>query len=330
MLNYGNNRTNKPYIFVYVIDQMNSSNVKKPKIIVIGSCNTDMVVKANRLPVPGETVLGGSFMMSPGGKGANQSIAAARLGGDVTFIAKTGNDLFARQSIELYEAEGINTNYVFSDPNNPSGVALISVDRYGENCIIVASGANQSLSLEDIEKARNEIINADIVLMQLEIPIDTVEYAAKLACQHHKKVILNPAPASILSDEIIKSLYLIVPNSVEAEILSGIKVHNLETAKKAAKIISQKGVDNVVITLGKNGAFLKDGKKYHDIAAPIVEAFDTTGAGDTFCGALSVAISEGKSLFDSVVFANTAASITVTRMGAQSAIPYRKEVKTDS
>ncbi|MEI8205001.1 MAG: ribokinase [Bacteroidota bacterium] len=303
--------------------------MKRPKIIVIGSCNTDMIVKANRLPVPGETVLGGSFMMSPGGKGANQSIAAERLGGDVTFITKTGNDLFARQSIELYESEGINTSYVFSDLNNPSGVALISVDGYGENCIIVASGANQTLSSKDIEKARNEIINADIVLMQLEVPINTIEYAAKLASGHHIKVILNPAPAAALNDEIMKSLFLIVPNRVEAEILSGIKVNNFETAKKAAKIISQKGVDNVIITLGKNGAFLKDGKDCHAIAAPIVEAIDTTGAGDTFCGALSVAISEGKSLFDAVVFANTAASITVTRMGAQAAIPYRKEVKID-
>jgi ribokinase len=303
--------------------------LKRPKIIVIGSCNTDMIVKANRLPVPGETVLGGSFMMSPGGKGANQSIAAARLGGDITFITKTGNDLFARQSIELYESEGINTSFVFSDPNNPSGVALISVDRYGENCIIVASGANQSLSSKDIEKARNEIISADIVLMQLEVPINTIEYAAMLASQHHIRVILNPAPAAALSDELIRSLYLIVPNSVEAGILSGIKVHNIETAKKAAKIISQKGVDNVVITLGKNGALLKAGKDYHAIAAPIVEATDTTGAGDTFCGALSVAVSEGKSLFDAVVFANTAASIAVTRMGAQSAIPYRKEVKIE-
>jgi len=288
-----------------------------------------MVVKANRLPVPGETVLGGSFMMTPGGKGANQSLAAARLGGDVTFIAKTGNDLFARQSIELYRTEGIDTRYIFRDPNNPSGVALISVDRFGENCIVVASGANQSLSCEDIEKARNEIIHSDILLMQLEVPHDTIEFAAQLAKQHNIKVILNPDPASALSDGIFKCLYLIVPNRVEAGILSGIKVHNIETAKKAAKIISQKGVDNVIITLGENGALLKEGKNYEAIAAPKVEAIDTTGAGDTFCGAVSVAISEGKSLHDAVVFANTAASVTVARMGAQSAIPFRKEVKTD-
>jgi ribokinase len=206
---------------------------------------------------------------------------------------------------------------------------LISVDRFGENCIIVASGANRSLSPEDIEKARNEIINCDMVLMQLEVRLDTIEYAANLASKHHIKVILNPAPVAALSNEILMSLYLIVPNSVEAEILSGIKVHNMETAKKAAKIISQKGVDNVIITLGKNGAFLKEGKNFHAIPAPEVETSDTTGAGDTFCGALSVAIAEGKSLFDAVVFANTAASITVTRMGAQSAIPYRKEVNIE-
>ena len=303
--------------------------MKKPKIVVIGSCNTDMVVKANRLPVPGETVLGESFLMCPGGKGANQSIAAARLGGDVTFIAKTGNDLFARQSIELFETEGINTNYIFSDPNHPSGVALIYNDYFGDFCIIVAPGANQSLSPEDIEKAKNEIISSDILLMQLEVPLDTIEYAAKLASQHHVKVILNPDPASALSYEIIKNLYVIVPNSVEAQILTGIKVHNMETAQKAANIISQKGVENVIITLGEKGAFLKEGKNNHAIAALPVDAIDTMGAGDTFCGALSVAISEGKSLLDAVVFANAAASITVMRLGVQSATPYRREVKTD-
>lgn len=303
--------------------------MKRPKIIVIGSCNTDMVVKANHLPVPGETVVGGSFLMNPGGKGANQSIAAARLGGDVTFIAKTGEDLFARQSIELYEAEGINTKYIFSDPKHPSGVALISVDSHGENCIVVATGANQFLSPDDINKASKEIISSDMVLMQLEVPIETIEFAAKLAKENNVKVILKPAPASSLNDSIIKNLYVIVPNTVEAEILSGIKVRNMETAKKAAKIISQRGVDNVIITLGENGAFLKEGKNYYTLAAPKVEANDTTGAGDTFCGALSVAVSEGKSLFEAVTFANMAASITVTRIGAQAAIPYRKEIETN-
>jgi len=303
--------------------------MKKPKIVVIGGCNTDMIVKTNRLPIPGETVLGGSFSMSPGGKGANQSIAAARLGGDITLIAKTGNDLFSCKAIELFVAEGINRNYVFSDPDHPSGVALIYNDINNNFCISVAPGANLLLSPKDIEKAKTEIINADILLIQLEIPLDTVEYAVKLAKQHNVRVVLNPDPAASLNNEIIKSLYVIVPNDVEAGILSGVKVHNMETAEKAAKKIMQKGIDNVIITLGEKGVFLKEGKNNHEIKALPVKAIDNLGAGDTFSGALSVALAEGKSLLDAAIFANAAAAITVTRSGVQSATPYRKEVKTN-
>ncbi|OJX92131.1 MAG: ribokinase [Paludibacter sp. 47-17] len=296
------------------------------KIVVVGSCNTDMVVKSDRLPVPGETVLGGAFMMNPGGKGANQAVAIARMGGHVTFISKTGNDLFGRQSVEMYGDEKINTDYIFSDPNLPSGVALIMVDRNGENCIVVASGANGSLSPKDIEKARNVIESADILLMQLEVPMDTVEYAAKLAHEKGIKVVLNPAPATFLSNELLKCLYAIIPNKTEAEMLSGIKVSDLETAKQAADIIAAKGVDVVVITLGSKGSLIKDGDRYCSVEADRVEAVDTTAAGDTFCGAFCVGISEGLSIDDAVRMANTAAALTVTREGAQCSIPYRKEL----
>ncbi|HQB27448.1 MAG TPA: ribokinase [Paludibacter sp.] len=297
------------------------------KIVVIGSCNTDMVVKTNRLPIPGETVLGGAFMINPGGKGANQAVAIARLGGNVTFISKTGNDLFGKQSIERYKEERINTDFIFSDKDLPSGVALITVDTHGENCIVVASGANGSLSPKDIEKARNVIENADILLMQLEVPMDTVEYAAKLAHEKGIKVVLNPAPAAFLSNELLKCLYAIIPNKTEAEMLSGIKVSDLETAKQAADIIAAKGVDKVVITLGSKGALIKDGDVYSFIPADKVEAVDTTAAGDTFCGAFCVGISEGLSIEDAVRMATKAAGITVTREGAQAAIPYRKEIQ---
>ncbi|MEA4984546.1 Ribokinase [bioreactor metagenome] len=297
------------------------------KIVVVGSCNTDMVVKSDRLPVPGETVLGGAFMMNPGGKGANQAVAIARMGGNVTFISKTGNDLFGRQSVEMYGDENIVTDYIFSDQHLPSGVALIMVDRNGENCIVVASGANGSLSPKDIEKARNVIENADILLMQLEVPMDTVEYAAKLAHEKGIKVVLNPAPAAFLSNELLKCLYAIIPNKTEAEMLSGIKVSDLETAKQAADIIAAKGVDKVVITLGSKGALIKDGDVYSFIPADKVEAVDTTAAGDTFCGAFCVGISEGLSIEDAVRMATKAAGITVTREGAQAAIPYRKEIQ---
>ena len=231
--------------------------IHKPKIVVIGSCNTDMVVKANRLPVPGETILGGSFYMNPGGKGANQAIAAARLGADVTFISKIGYDLFGLQALEIYKSERINTEFIFTDSKKPSGVALISVDSFGENCIIVASGANQSLSPEDIDKAKDKIREADTILMQLEIPLETVEYATALAYEYGKRVILNPAPASSLNNELLKKTNVILPNRIEAEMLSGIKVTNLKSAHRAVQAISCKGIENVVITLGKEGAFVR-------------------------------------------------------------------------
>ncbi|MGI5975272.1 MAG: ribokinase [Paludibacter sp.] len=300
------------------------------KIVVVGSCNTDMVVKSDRLPVPGETVLGGAFMMNPGGKGANQAVAIARMGGNVTFISKTGNDLFGRQSLEMYANENINTDYIFSDQNLPSGVALIMVDRNGENCIVVASGANSSLSPKDIDKAKHVIESADILLMQLEVPVDTVEYAAKLAFEKGIKVVLNPAPAAFLSNEILHCLYTIIPNEIEAEILSGIKISNTESAKQAADIIAAKGVDKVVITLGSQGSLIKDESKYTFVPAEKVEAVDTTAAGDTFCGAFCVGISEGLSIEDAVKMATKAAGITVTREGAQASIPYRKELAFDA
>ena len=296
------------------------------KIVVVGSCNTDMVVKSDRLPVPGETVLGGAFMMNPGGKGANQAVAVARLGGNATFITKTGNDLFGKQSIEMFDEENINTDNILSDPLHPSGVALIMVDNNGENCIVVASGANASLSTHDIEKARDVIESADIVLMQLEIPMNTVEYAAKMAFDKGIKVILNPAPAAYLSNELMKCLYAIVPNKTEAEILSGIKVSDWDSARQAADSISAKGVDNVVITLGSKGSFVKECNSYFEVPVDRINAIDTTAAGDTFCGAFCVGLSEGLSIHDAVYFANTAAGITVTREGAQSSIPYRKEI----
>lgn len=296
------------------------------KIIVVGSCNTDMVIKADRLPIPGETVLGGVFLMNPGGKGANQAVAASRLGGNVTLISKTGNDVFGRQSVSLYNAEKINTDYIFSDSKNPSGVALITVDSNGENCIVVASGANASLCRADIDKAVSEIESGDLVLMQLEIPIDTVEYVAEIAHKKGIKVILNPAPARALSDTLLKNLYIIIPNKSEAEILSGIKVVDLESAKQAADIISDKGVDIVVITLGSNGALIKEHDQYQFVEAVKVEAVDTTAAGDVFCGSVCVGLSEGKSILEAVKMAAKASAITVTRMGAQSSIPYRSEL----
>ena len=279
-------------------------------------------------PIPGETILGGTFFMNPGGKGANQAVAAARMGGTVTLIAKTGNDVFGKQSVMLYKAENIKTDFIFSDAKNPSGVALITVDSQGENCIVVASGANAFLTPTDINKASVEIEGSSLVLMQLEIPIETVEYVAEMAHTKGIKVILNPAPARALSDDLLKNLYMIIPNKSEAEILSGIKVSDIESAKQAADIISSKGVDIVVITLGPQGALIKDYLEYHYVEASKVEAVDTTGAGDSFCGSVCVGLSEGKSILDSVKMAARAAALTVTRMGAQTSTPYRSELSS--
>ena len=258
---------------------MEITSIHKPRIVVIGSCNTDMVVKANRLPVPGETILGGTFYMNPGGKGANQAIAASRLGAEVTFISKIGYDLFGLQALEIYKSERINTDFIFTDQKNPSGVALISVDSFGENSIIVAPGASRSLSIEDINKAEEKIKKADIILMQLEVPIETVEYAASMANKYGKKVILNPAPASTLNNSFLNNVHTILPNRIEAEMLSGIKVMDIDSAHRAAEAIGEKGIENVVITLGKDGAYVKEKDQYTIIPAKEVETIDTTGAG---------------------------------------------------
>jgi ribokinase len=296
------------------------------RIIVIGSSNTDMVIKSKKLPAPGETILGGTFLMNPGGKGANQAVASARLKGDVTFVAKIGNDVFGSESEHLFSSENIDTRYLIRDENNPSGVALINVDENGENSIVVASGSNGTLAAYDISEDVFNTKKDDIFLMQLEIPVGTVEYVAQKAAGKGNRVILNPAPARHLSDDLLSCLFMIIPNETEAEILTGIKVTDAESAEKAAKKLYTKGVKNVVITMGGTGSFLLTPNESKMIPVVPVKAVDTTAAGDVFCGALSVALSEGKSTEEAVVFANKAAGISVTRMGAQASAPYRNEI----
>lgn len=302
------------------------SHLKKPKITVVGSSNTDMVIKADHLPVPGETILGGIFLMNPGGKGANQAVAAARLGGDVTFICKTGNDIFGRQSLQLFEEEGIDTSYLFSDSIHPSGVALITVDRNAENCIVVASGANAALSPSDLKQARDMILQSSMILMQLEIPIDTVTYVAATAFEKNIQIVLNPAPVCKLSDKLLSYISILTPNKTEAEMLSGIKVYNIESAKEAAQKIKIKGVKTVIITLGSKGALVLHENVFTHVPACSVEAVDTTAAGDVFNGALVVALSEGKDILEATAYACKASAISVTKFGAQASIPYKREV----
>jgi len=300
--------------------------MNKKKIVVVGSTNTDMVVKSTRIPVPGESIVGGNFFMNAGGKGANQAVAAARLGGDVTFIAKTGNDIFGKQALELFKNEGINCGHLFVDETTPSGVALIILDAKGENCIVVALGANNNLTADEVLSARAEFEAADVVLMQLETPIETVVKTAEACFLLGKKVVLNPAPACTLPPELFKYLYLITPNETEAEILTGVVVTDSTSATKAAIELHNLGIQHVIITMGSQGAFLYSDGKGQLIPAQKVKAIDTTAAGDTFNGALAVAIAEGKSLTEAVMFGNMAAAISVTRLGAQTSVPYLNEI----
>lgn len=298
----------------------------KQNILVIGSSNTDMVIRTEHLPLPGETVIGGTFFMNPGGKGANQAVAVARLGGQVAFVCKTGSDIFGHQAQQLFSEEGIDSSYVFSDTKNPSGVALITEDTHAENCIVVAPGANAHLTVADLKHSARAVEKADIVLLQLEIPMETVEEAAVMARRLGKKVVLNPAPASKLSPRLLESLYVITPNETEAEMISGIHIVDGASAEAAARKIASMGVPNVIVTLGTRGALVFDGTDCEIVPACKVQAVDTTAAGDVFNGALVVALAEGRSLTEAARFACKASAISVTRVGAQSSVPYRTEV----
>lgn len=299
---------------------------RSPRVLVIGSSNTDMVVRTPRLPGPGETLTGGTFFMNAGGKGANQAVAAARLGADVTLVCKTGDDVFGAQALESFRKEGIRTDYVFRDPGAASGVALITVDHAGENCIVVAPGANARLLPEDLTDLGPVIEACDVVILQLEIPLDTVLHAAREAFVYGKKVILNPAPAIPLPSELLAFVHLIIPNESEAAILSDTDTSDDHGIYTAAGKISDMGVPNVIVTRGSKGALVYSKGVFGTIAAVPVKAVDTTAAGDVFTAAVAVRLAEGASLPDAARFATNAAAISVTREGAQTSAPYRNEV----
>lgn len=293
-------------------------------IVVLGSTNTDMVVSGAKIPVPGETVCGGSFMMNPGGKGANQAVAVNRLSakkGACVFIAKVGDDLFGRDTAVRMAKEGVDARLVV-DRRNASGTALILVDRKGQNCISVALGANGALLPEDVKKFAKDIQSADALLLQLETPLETVLWAAQTAHAKQVPVVLNPAPAAKLPKELYKCLDWITPNETEAELLTGVKVTDLASAQKAEAALKRRGVANVVITMGAKGCYAAG--RIHPCVK--VKAVDTVAAGDTFNGAFVVALAEGKSVDEAVAFAQKASAIAVTRPGAQSSVPFRKEV----
>jgi len=295
------------------------------KIVVVGSSNVDLIIKGDKIPARGETVLGGTFYKAAGGKGANQAVAASRAGGEVSFVSCVGDE-YGDESIEGYRKDGINVDHVKKDPKVATGIALILVDKNGENSISVASGANLSLSVSDIRNAKELIRDADVLLMQLESPMDVVTEAAKIASDAGVKTILNPAPAQSLSDELLKSVSILTPNETETEILTGMSVENEADAFKASSILHKKGVEVVIITIGSKGALLATKDETKIIAGHTVEAKDTTAAGDVFNGALAVAIAENKSIDAAIRFANAAAAVSVTRMGAQPSAPTREEI----
>lgn len=300
------------------------------KIVVLGSTNTDMVIAGPKIPRPGETVSGGRFLMNPGGKGANQAVAVARLSskrGNCTFIAKVGNDLFGRDSVVRMKKAGIDAKLIV-DRKEPSGTALILVTPKGQNVISVALGANGTLSPKDIAPYRSDIESAAALLMQLETPLETVVAAAKWAHAKGVPVILNPAPAAKLPRELYACLDWITPNETEAELLTGVRVTDAKSASKAVDVFLKRGVKHVAITMGAKGVYCGNCRKlYH---GKKVKAIDCVAAGDTFNGGFAVALAEGRSCKEAISFAQAAAAISVTRPGAQASVPFRTEVERGS
>lgn len=296
------------------------------RIVVVGSSNTDMVVKTPRFPEPGETILGGDFFMFPGGKGANQAVAAVRMGGTVSFICCIGDDIFGQNALLGYKKEGLNVDGCLVAEGSPSGVALITVNKEGENEIVVASGANNLLTAAHISSHEALLNSAEIVLTQLETPLEVVKQLASICRNSGRRFIVNPAPAQPLSDNILEGLFLITPNETESKLLTGIDVKDEDSAELACQEFFDKGVQNVIITMGSRGAFFMNSTEKILIPPPNVSAVDTTAAGDIFNGTLAVFLAQGLSWKESISLANKAAAISVTKMGAQASAPFKHEI----
>lgn len=306
---------------------MKTTATPPPRLVVVGSSNTDMVVQTPRLPRPGETLLGGRFTLAAGGKGANQAVAAARAGGRVAFVCRVGKDVFGDRALRGFKADGLETRWVRRDPQAPSGVALIAVAPDGENSIVVAPGANGRLNRQDVEAAAPAFQKARVVLAQLEVPLAAVQAAVRLAKRAGAIAILNPAPAQPLPDSLLRQLDWLTPNETEAELLTGIKVDSPQAAEKAAQCLRQRGVQTVLVTLGARGVWMCTPAESAHVPGFKVRPVDTTAAGDVFNGALAVALAQGQPLRAAIRFAQAAAAISVTRLGAQPSAPQRAEIE---
>lgn len=299
----------------------------KPRIIVIGSIHMDFTILVDKLPRIGETIIGKGFKMSPGGKGANQAVASAKLGAETYIVGRVGNDYLGDLLIESMKKNEVNVDFVKKDPSTHSGLAFITVDSKGKNMISVAPGADLTITKNDVEEAISTIKQADMMLLQLEIPIEIVTYAANVAFKNGIKVILNPAPYKPLPKKLLENIFALTPNEVEVSMMSKIRTKGLKSMIKAGKKLIKTGIKNVVITLGEKGAMLINNEKALHFQAIKVKAIDTTGAGDAFNGALAVALAEGKSIEDAIRFANFAGALATTKVGAQEALPKREEIE---
>ena len=297
------------------------------KIVVIGSSNTDLIAKVKNFPAAGETVQGISYMQAMGGKGANQAMAAHKLGGDVSFITSLGDDSNGQHALAYYKNEGLKVSSSLIVEDIPSGTAIILVDEQGENCIVINPGANQKLSPSYIERIEGKIVEADILVLQMEIPYETVKAVCRLSTKYDKQLILNVAPARKIDEEILKNVNVLLVNETEAETISGEKIDLIGKVAIVDKLLSM-GPATIILTLGKAGCFFKNEQESFHINAFAVDAIDTTAAGDTFCGALASEIAKGHSWKQALVFATAASAICVTKMGAQPSIPSEKAVNT--
>lgn len=297
------------------------------KVVVVGSLNMDLVTRASRLPRAGETLIGQTFSTVPGGKGANQAVASARLGADVSMIGCVGTDAYGTQLRDALQVEGIDCQAV-STVDGSSGVALIVVDDSSQNAIVIVAGSNGELTPASLQAFDAVLQAADVIVCQLEVPMNTVGYALKRGRELGKTVILNPAPASAaLPAEWYASIDYLIPNESEASALSGVTVDSIDSAKAAATHLIQAGAGKVIITLGAQGALFTDGQGFEHLLAPKVKAVDTTAAGDTFVGGFAAALANGKSEAEAIRFGQVAAALSVTRAGAQPSIPTLHDVQ---